>query len=298
MPPKSNSKRSRTTRARKEKSTFMTKLGVLCVHGMGNQTPAYADEMVADLKKRVGCAGLDPETVAFKSVFWGDLLDDRQNNVMSRMAEQGQLAWRCLRREIVVSGLGDAAAYLGPGTDESAYYGAIHSRMETTLGELQEMLGGKDGAPLVIVAHSLGCAITSNYLWDAQRETPWARGITPFTRGETLAGLFTLGCNLPIFTFTKRSEDVVPIAFPGARAAKAFRDQAAFRRHAGWLNFYDPEDLLGYPLRPINSTYAKVVAEDAAVNTGPIWRAHTSYWSDPVVNAEIARRVIGLVRAL
>jgi hypothetical protein len=276
----------------------MTKLGVLFVHGVGNQTPVYADEMIAGLKRRVARAGVDPEAVAFKSVFWGDLLDDRENNLMRRMAEQGQLAWRCLRRELVVSGLGDAAAYLGPGTDESAYYGAIHARVETTLGELQEMLDGSDSAPLVIVAHSLGCAIISNYLWDAQKENPWARGLTPFTRGETLAGLFTLGCNLPLFTLTKRPDDVLPIEFPGAKAADAFRDKTGFRCNGGWLNFYDPEDLLGYPLRPMNAAYAKVVAEDVAVNTGPIWRAHTSYWSDPVVNAVIAERMVGLVRAL
>jgi hypothetical protein len=150
----------------------------------------------------------------------------------------------------------------------------------------------------VIVAHSLGCTIINNYLWDAQKENPWARGLTPFTRGETIAGLFTLGCNLPLFTFTKRPEDVSPIAFPGAQAAQAFRDKAAFHCHAGWWNFYDPEDLLGYPLRPVNGAYAKVVREDVAVNTGPIWRAHTSYWSDCAVNASIAKRVVGLVRAL
>jgi hypothetical protein len=276
----------------------MRKLGVLCVHGMGNQTPLYADGMIAELKKRVGAAGVDPERVAFKSVFWGDLLDDRQNNLLRRMADEGQLAWRCLRRDIVVSGLGDPAAYLGPGTDESAYYGAIHARMESALGELQEMLGGDDSAPLVILAHSLGGTIVSNYLWDAQRETPWARGSTPFTRGETVAALFTLGSNIPVFTFTRRAEDVVPISLPGARAAKAFRNQVAFRCHAGWLNFYDPEDLLGYPLRPINSAYAKVVTQDIAVNTGPIWRAHTSYWGDRTVTASIANRVVGLVRAI
>jgi hypothetical protein len=279
-------------------STFMTKLGVLFVHGMGNQTPAYADEMIAEQKQRLARAGVDPEHVAFKSVFWGDLLDDRQNSLMRRMAEQGHLALRCLRQDLIVSGLGDPAAYLGPGTDESAYYGAIHARVETTLGELQEMLGGADAAPLVIVAHSLGCLIASNYLWDAQKETPWARGLAPFTRGETLAGFFTLGCNIPLFTFTNRTEDVMPIAFPGAQAARAFRNKAAFRCFAEWLNFYDPEDLLGYPLRPINAAYAKAVTEDVAVNTGPIWRAHTSYWGDPAVNGAIAKRVTGLVRAM
>jgi pimeloyl-ACP methyl ester carboxylesterase len=254
--------------------------------------------MVDELKCRIERAGADPGGVEFKAAYWGDLLESREESLLRRMCAGGDLDWVRIRRELVVSGFGDAIAYLGPATAESPYYGAIHARIETALDELQEQLDGHEHAPVVIVAHSLGCAVVSNYLWDAQRETPWARGETPFTRGETVAGLITMGCNLPLFTMALRPNEVSAVALPGAHAEQAFRDKAGFREHAGWFNFYDPDDVLGYPLKPVSASYAKAVREDIAINTGPVWSAHTSYWTDNDVTVPVAKRLVALLNAI
>ncbi len=276
----------------------MSKLGVLFVHGMGNQGPSYADEMVEELKARIDRGGADPTDIEFKAAYWGDLLNSREDSLLRRMRAQGELDWVRLRRDLVVSGFGDAIAYLGPATGESPYYGAIHARLETALNELQEELETHEHAPVVIIAHSLGCAIASNYLWDAQHDTPWARGTTELTRGETVAGFITMGCNLPLLTLAYRQKDVHAISFPGVHAEAAFRNEAAFREHSGWFNFYDPDDLLGYPLKPINDSYASAVKQDIAVSAGPIWSAHTSYWTDNDVTAPVAKRLTGLLKAI
>jgi len=276
----------------------MSKLGVLFVHGMGHQSPSYAEAMTDELKARIALRGGDPEEIAFKAAYWGDLLDAREDSLLRRMGQGGELDWVRLRRDLVVSGLGDAVAYLGPGTAESACYGAVHARIETSLNELQEQLQGQARAPVVVIAHSLGCAMVSNYLWDAQHDTPWARGTTELTRGETVAGFITMGCNLPLLTLAYRPKDVHAISFPGVHAEAAFRDKAAFGEHSGWFNFYDPDDLLGYPLKPINDSYASAVKQDIAIGAGPIWSAHTSYWTDNDVTIPVAKRLTGLLKAI
>ncbi|NIR38117.1 MAG: hypothetical protein GWN07_12325, partial [Actinobacteria bacterium] len=64
----------------------------------------------------------------------------------------------------------------------------------------------------------------------------------------------------PLFTFAY--EDVQPIDFPGEALAPAVADVAR------WVNYYDRDDVLGYPLRPVSSSYAAVVDADVEVNVG------------------------------
>ena len=68
-----------------------------------------------------------------------------------------------------------------------------------------------------------------------------------------------------------------PFKFPGESLNSA---EAA---KAKWINFYDPDDVLGYPLRQINHKYAFI--EDRHINAGGIltsWipLSHSVYWTD------------------
>lgn len=276
----------------------MSKLGVLFVHGMGSQGPDYASRMESELRGRIARAGTDPQQIVFTSAYWGDLLNAREDNLLRRMDAQADLDWLRLRREVVVGGLGDAIAYLGTANTESIYYRAIHGRLEAALRGLQEQLAAGAEAPVVIIAHSLGCAIASNYLWDAQQHTAWACGDTPLTRGETVASLVTMGCNLPLLSLALPPSELRAVTVPGAGAERAFRNKREFRRHAGWFNFYDPDDLLGFPLKLMSHSYQDAVRADIAVNTGPIWAAHTGYWTDNEVTIRVARRLVWLLSAV
>jgi len=94
---------------------------------------------------------------------------------------------------------------------------------------------------------------------------------------QTLAGMITFGCNLPLFTFAYRR--IEPITFPAKQLPVALRDKAK------WLNFFDPDDVLGFPLKPINKAYDAVVTADIDVNVGGIftnWNpvSHNEYWED------------------
>jgi hypothetical protein len=167
-----------------------------------------------------------------------------------------------------------------------------------TLEELALELEDPEHAPLVVMAHSLGCTIVSNYLWDAQHRR-YARGAEGgFARGRTLAGLITFGCNLPLFTLAHEPADIQPIQFPGpgARACFPGRTEEELRSACRWLNFYDPDDILGYPLRPINRAYAETVSADLAIDTGTLFGAHSDYWTDNDFTRPVARYLVELAR--
>ena len=118
----------------------------------------------------------------------------------------------------------------------------------------------------------------SNYIWDIQQASRQSlAGMSRFEKMETFSGMITFGCNIPLFTFAY--DEVIPIEFPPNALPNDLR------RKAKWLNFYDPDDILGYPLKPINPAYRRVVSRDITVNVGGIlssWNpaSHTKYWTD------------------
>ena len=163
------------------------------------------------------------------------------------------------------------------------------------------VFGGKPpkdpNAPLCIISHSLGTAITSNYIWDLQHPERIPQSVkaksndTALERGETLAALYTMGS--PIAVWGLRFADFgTPIEFP----PKALTGP---HPHADteWVNIYDRDDVIAYPLRGLNDGYREAVSEDFPVTVGPWWSgwtpaSHTGYWRD---NGTINRITAGLV---
>lgn len=190
--------------------------------------------------------------------------------------------------------VGDAVAYQVTQTD-SHVYDAIHARLDAALHRLAKRAGPT--APLCIVAHSLGTVIASDYVWDHQRQSGRLKRspgpavspnrASPLERCQTLAFMYTLGCPIPLWSL--RYEDFgEPIDFP----APALTDH-----HPGlspeWINFYDRDDIVAYPLRGLSPKYAAAVREDRAVSVGPpLVRksplAHPWYWNDSSVMGPIA----------
>ena len=65
------------------------------------------------------------------------------------------------------------------------------------------------------------------------------------------------------------------------------------KEKARWLNFYDPDDILGYPLKPISEGYAEVVTRDIAINAGGVFSSwnplsHNGYWTDNDLTKPVA----------
>jgi len=269
-------------------------VGVVVIHGIGRQSsPDFADPFIDRVGDHLRRLGVDGAEVAFEPILWGPVLNHHQDRLLERVQPNSRWwLWR-RTREFVVWAMGDAAAYQrvgqGPGTET---YQRVHERVRDALGRLRGRVAGED-APLVIMAHSLGGQIMSNYVWDMQSD-PAGRTSDAFEACETLAGMVTFGCNIPIFALA--SEPVRPIRFPAEQLPKEVRDAAL------WLNLNDRDDILGYPLKPFAPGYEYTVDEDIEVRIRhPLWgwnpKSHTAYWTSDVVCGQAARVVHRLVEA-
>ena len=231
------------------------KIGVFIIHGMGDPEPGYAEGLIRRLQKRLGRAA---SRVEFEACYWAPILQQPQDRVWARLLKSGRMDKRSLRKW-VLSALGDPATYLsGFFRAGQPVYAEVHECIRSSLQTLEARLGDP-GQPLVVLAHSLGSVMVSNYIWDQANGNP-PTGSTPFERMETLTGFVTYGSNIPLFV--PPSQQITCIRFPSVGLPPAFAPAAA------WENVYDPDDLLGYPLSGIWDVTQGTVIADMAINAG------------------------------
>ena len=292
------------------------RVGVLLVHGMGNPTASFAVPLVERL---VRALAPDDARVAFEACYWADLLQGQQDRTWARLQRKPMRHERA--RRWIVGTLGDPVSYLaGYLRQGEPAYAAVHARLRARLVDLARRVGGD--APLVVLAHSLGGVVASNYVWDEQRRhgavhpharraTPGApttgahpapgvgahgpasAGETPMERMETLAALVTYGCSIPLFL--PPSPPIECIRFPPPTLAPRLRAVAT------WLNVYDPDDLLGYPIGDVwdvthGTTITDVPLEVGGALVGWTPWVHTRYDTDAGFVA-LVRDVIARVLA-
>lgn len=277
------------------------KIAVAIVHGVGNHNPndPNAEKNPEKIARAIKAAfkavvGTD-EPLVTEIVYWDweSGLQPRENVMLEKMAG---LHFTGLRR-LFFDVLGDAVAYQ-PSENNHDVYDAIQTVMADTLHRLAQQTA-RD-APLCVIAHSLGTIIASNYFYDLQQKPSahLSRKVrnavgenVPLVRGDTLALLYTMGS--PIAIWGLRFDNFgTPVTVPAPKLP-------IFHRHmtGEWLNFYDKDDLIAYPLQNLNDDYANAV-EDVDVNVGNIltsWNpaSHLGYWTNEAI---INRITDGLVR--
>jgi len=272
-------------------------VGILVVHGVGSPGPDFARKLIENLERRMRRSGVDPDSFVWRSAWWADLLTERQNGMWDRM-QLGSLRWDRMRH-FVVNAVGDAAAYHDTGRHHEMIYRDIHEIIRENLASLRKELGS-DKKPLAVIAHSLGAHIVSNYIWDSQHKCSGYPGSnfknwTPFECMDSLALLITAGGQIPLFTLAYPVEEINSIEFPPSSLDKSLKSAAK------WLNFYDPDDILAYPLKSLSRSYDEAVTEDLAINVGGIMQSwnptsHSGYFDDNDFIAPVARALADLLR--
>lgn len=275
------------------------KIAVAIIHGIGSQDPDFARETIEELTDRfaklIGAQSPNPPAeLVMRPVYWAPELQANEDELWSRLRKGGDLDFLSLRR-FMVNFAADAIAYQ-PAPKERDAYDRIHARVAATLNELAVAAG--DTAPLCVLAHSLGTVIASNYFYDLAKQSRKkliSRKVlremddTALERGETLTCLYTFGS--PIALWSLRYEDFgTPIAVP---SPKLTTHHPALAAAAEWINFYDEDDVIGYPLRTLNAAYQTAVKADVQVNAGgwlSSWNplSHNGYWTDNDVTKPIA----------
>ncbi len=294
--------------------TNVKEIAVLTIHGMGREDEDYYRGFEAGLQRKLGERW---ERVAFGHIYYQDTLEPNETFVYEQMQKAGTpfksfILWRLLREFLLFY-------FADPGSlenDKSSKDSAYHQTQAKIAAELQRVfgeLGGNEKAGVIIVAHSLGCQVISSYIWDAQQEADevassqqtrvgfWGResNLRPIEAGEleflkltSLHSLYTCGCNIPLFT--AGHDYIVPFKRPNPN----------FK----WLNYYNRNDVLGYPMNPLRGrkglkdpqyadhpTYAELV-EDHEIRAGNLFQfwnplAHNGYLTDDHFLDPIAREI-------
>lgn len=234
------------------------KLGVLIIHGMGKQQSDFADPLIRRLRRRLGPQAED--LVAFKACYWADILQAYQNRNWRNLVMDSHMEAQRLR-DFFVSWLGDAVSYtVGYYKPSQHGYCEVHERICASLTELENEV--ETDAPLMVLAHSLGSVIMNNYIWDEQHPTSRkeVEPRTAFQRAETLSTFITYGSNIPLFL--PPQEKIECITFPSPNLDEKYQAIAK------WINIYDTDDVLGYPLKNIWTDTHGTLIQDMEVNIG------------------------------
>ena len=280
------------------------RIAVAIIHGIGAQKPDFAGEMIAELADRFarhvkGKVNDAANQLVMEPVYWSPALQRDEDELWNRLLKGGELDFVGLRR-FMVNFAADAIAYQ-PAPKERDAYDNIHIEVARALKRLAAKAGA--AAPLIVIAHSLGTVIASNYFYDLQKDAkkrfipPVIRkeiGRTPLEHGETFTSLYTFGRPIALWSLRyKNFGSPIIVPSPGLD-----------RHHSGlgvaseWINFYDRDDVIGYPLKKLNDAYRRAVKEDRQINAGgwlSNWNplSHNGYWTDNDVTKPIAE---GLAR--
>lgn len=263
----------------------MPQIGLITVHGMGQTKNDYAEDFFDELSDRLGEDRWNE--IATAPVYYQDIMQDNQAAYYRRVRRK--VDWEKLRK-FVLYGFCDAASLESQKEGEDSPYFIAQSRILEAFRDLYQDLG--HDAPVVAVTQSLGAQVLSNYLWDAWPARQTANGVwsvaqnfdspeeESFCRGRTINRLYTTGCNIPIFVAGRDPNQIFPIERPN----DSFQ----------WHNYYDEDDVLGWPLRDLNDDYRELV-RDHKINSGLVSGftplSHVNYWSDGEFLKPLARHL-------
>jgi len=272
----------------------MSKVALLTIHGMGEQPLDYADDMRRALSHRMGVSFAN---VDVHSVYYQHLLKPNELDVWNRTRERATVRYEQLRK-FILFGFADAAGLENRKEYDNSVY--EQAQMEIARALLAILATRGPDTPIVLLAHSLGCQVMSSFIYDAQKRAGggavaagiWKPGrmadsLTAeqrkFLQCGTVRTFVTTGCNIPVFVSAHQRMDVKPIIKPNPGFT--------------WLNLYDPDDALGWPLQPLEGGYETLV-EDRVVNAGQgildfmtkSWNplSHTAYWTDDEIIKPLA----------
>lgn len=239
------------------------KIGIAIIHGIGRQNHTYADEFIERIQKRYQ-KSFDTDTLVFEPICWQQQIEPLENALFDKVKDIG---WGFLR-SLMIGYAGDAVCYQ-PISVEKGFYLQIHQVIDKALQNLASKLD-KD-SPLVVISHSLGSIVTSNFLWDSFKDSALISPIT-LELVSRIKCLYTMGSPLALWS----------LRYPNGGIPLDLRE-------ADWYNLYYSSDIIASPLKLINQHYNCIPSlEDVKIPSRKVftgWNpmSHNSYWSEAFV---------------
>jgi hypothetical protein len=270
------------------------RLAVFIVHGIGDQKKGFSRDMQENLQSNFKKAlqhmgqgdreGQD-DALIFREGLWADITQDGEDTLKNRMFNDPNTDVDWIKaRKFFVDYLGDAISYFkGKISDVYSQYKAIQARIDGLVQNLSGETNPDQNTLLTVVSHSLGTVVLSDYLYD-KRDT------LESNYQLTFSNFFTLGS--PIALYANRFYNHQSPSNPFAN----FKPQKVKDPKGVWVNLFDEDDIVGYPIRPVNSYCEKAVTADLNVSVGSLltgWNpaSHTGYWEDEKVGKIIAEKL-------
>lgn len=268
-------------------------LGLITIHGMGDTEDEFAYDLEKILRQNLG--EYLWKHIHHESIYYQPILQKNQQHVWKNMKFQPsrKLRWNELRK-FMLFGFADASSLEHKKTDENSVYKQTQKVIVESLRKVHQSLENQD-FPLIVIAQSLGGQVISNYIWDAQAGNGvWNKNsqdyINPsdnerdFLILKTMRYLLTTGCNIPLFV--AGFDKIVPF------------DKSKMHPEFQWKNYYDRDDVLGWPLQPLSDEYDQLV-EDIEIDSGKLLSSrtplsHTHYWTD----SDFTEPLIQLIKTL
>jgi hypothetical protein len=237
---------------------------IVTIPGIGSKKNGYSKKFVTDiyhfskhthLEKKITCI----ETLPFSITN----IDLYQTQLFNRLDSKNNLGGLLSFRKFVLEAFGDAVTFERDRNTENSPYKRMHRYLKKQFESIQLEKNDK----LVIVAESMGVQLLYTYICDADLQA----GIFEKEKSNdtnnlrNLSYLATCGCNLPLF-FS---------GFPESEIIAFEKRNSQFI----WENFYDKNDVLGWPLNQLSSSFNSLV-NDYEINTGMYIGSHVKYWGD------------------
>lgn len=269
----------------------MKEVALITLHGMGKVKPSYFSDLEDGLKSALGDEWV---RISFQNVQYAPILQEPQNKLWNDMVSSSSNDLGATKmRQFVLFSFGDAGSLEYSAYKDKVKYIAVQKEIQSALKKAYIDLEQDKSKPVVIIAHSLGCQVISNYLWDAEHskyifdcDCENVCGVDcdelDFLKLKSLNNLITTGCNIPLF-------------ISGISDRKCFKGpNSSFE----WDNYYDPDDVLGWPLRQLGPTF-KIVS-DHDINAGGLFTSwnpfsHINYWADKDVIRPLANKLLNLL---
>lgn len=260
------------------------KVAVAIIHGMGADKQGFSYPLQRGIAKAFTKLSLSHHwnDLIFQEILWADLLTPTQQQLFKRISAKYALRYHRLRR-FFIEYLGDVIAYLHDNdlTKSDSFRRNIFSRFEASLQGFKTLPNFESQQPpLVIIGHSLGSVVLLDFL------AHQIKAGNQDTLYQQLCGIVTLGSPLALWSLQDKSLGK-PLPFPGEGLS------SEQQRLAQWINIYDKDDVIAYPLKSINEHWGQAVTKDIAINVGgPLtsWNplSHHGYWKNRHVHRQIA----------
>ena len=271
------------------------KINVIIVHGIGKPSPGYAQSLIKGLTEKFnralqeGLRTMEDQSynIVIREIIWDDVLAVNQDKLAALLkkgfVEHKPRGFRAfasklfsfvtrpifrLRTDFAAESISDIIGY-----KNSDAYPKIQDRIKTVLSSMEDysaMPGEKQY--MTIIAHSLGTVIASDFVYDELK----AHSI--FHKRFLFSNFFTLGSPIALFALQYGIE--------------LFKSPIRLEYKDGqWINIFDLDDPVAYPLKNLNEAYDAAVHADQEVNTGGLGVSHTRYFDNQDVQNLIAQKL-------